>query len=652
LSLRPPAIQVAAALALACATGARAAQDLTTLSLEQLMRLTVVGASKYEQEQNEVGAAVRVTTREEIRAFGWRTLEEVIAGLPGVHVTYDRQYTYVGLRGFGLPGDYNTRVLVTINGNRANDVTYDSGPFGRTLPLDLDLVDRIEFIPGPGGAVYGQNAMFGVVNIVTRQGASVDGAELAAGWQGPQRLREGRVSFGRRLADGTDVLLSASGLRAGGEDRVFDYGAAGVTGVAAGLDGERDKELFARVGRGRWAIDFLYGDRRKDDPTGAYLSDPLVPGQFQGDRYTLAQWQYEAPLRGDSLRLSSRLFTGSEHYTSDFRYGTWFSFPASSRWHGGELRLLSTGWDGHKLMFGIEAQDNDYRQEIRDRSDPANDIVLPGSSWRAGAFAQDEWRIADTLVATLGLRLDRNRVSGTDASPRAALIWMPSAATTTKALFGRAHRAPNAYEREYDDGFAQVGNPSLRGESIDTWELVTDHRATDGLLLRGSVYRWRMKGLITLGIDPVSGVPQYQSGAAVRAVGAELSADRRWGGGTTLRGSVSRQHVRDARGQPLLNSPERLGKLQFTTPLAGSGWQVAYELQLESGRRTLDGSALGGFAVSNLNLTRDFGRHAHASIGALNLLDKRYAYPGADTNWQNALEQDGRSVRLQVQANF
>lgn len=68
--------------------------------------------------------------------------------LPGVYTTYDRQYAYLGSRGFGLPGDFNTRLLVTINGNRLNDPVYEGGPFGRQFPLDMDLVERIEFIPG------------------------------------------------------------------------------------------------------------------------------------------------------------------------------------------------------------------------------------------------------------------------------------------------------------------------------------------------------------------------------------------------------------------------------------------------------------------------------------------------------------------------
>ncbi len=191
---RPSRCQVALGLAVAGTLPAWAARDATNLSLEQLLDVSVVSASKYRQSQSEVAAAVTVITRAELKAFGWRTLDDALASLPGVYRTYDRQYTYLGTRGFGLPGDYNTRVLIMINGNRLNSTTYDTGPFGRQVPLDMDLVERIEYVPGPGGAVYGQNAMFGVVNIITRSGGDIDGAELAAGWQSPQSLLEGRAS--------------------------------------------------------------------------------------------------------------------------------------------------------------------------------------------------------------------------------------------------------------------------------------------------------------------------------------------------------------------------------------------------------------------------------------------------------------------------
>lgn len=150
LPFRPRPLPVLV-LTAALAVPVHAAQDLTELSLERLLEATIVGASKYEQKQSEVAAAVSVITRDEIKAFGWRTLAEALNSLPGVHTTYDRQYTYVGLRGLGLPGDYNTRLLVAVNGNRMNDAVYDAALVGDDFHLDLNLIERIEFIPGPGG---------------------------------------------------------------------------------------------------------------------------------------------------------------------------------------------------------------------------------------------------------------------------------------------------------------------------------------------------------------------------------------------------------------------------------------------------------------------------------------------------------------------
>jgi iron complex outermembrane receptor protein len=637
------------ALATAFAATAHAATDLTALSLEQLLEVTVVGASKYEQKQSEVAAAVSVITRSEIQAFGWRTLADALASLPGIHVTYDRQYTYLGTRGFGLPGDLTARVLITVNGNRVNDPVYDGGPAGREFPLDMALVERIEFIPGPGGAVYGQNAMFGVVNVITRNGADLDGVELAAAAQRPQALREGRVSWGKRLGNGVDVVLSASGLRSRGEDRFFEYGSAGLSGVAAGLDAERDREFYARVGRGAWAFDVMYGDRGKKDPTASFFSDPLVPGSFTKDSYGLAQLQYQDLFAGDTLHVSGRLFAGRYRYDSTLSYGgALVAFPAEGDWRGTEWRLLSTAVPGHKLMLGIEAQDNVHTdQSVNDLADPANSFKIARSGYRVGVYAQDEWRVGPTLTATLGYRVDRNNITGTKASPRAALIWQATPATTLKALAGRAHRAPNVYESQYDDVFSQVSNPALDGERIDTLELVADHRIGSDLALRASVYEWTMHDIVTLGIDPVSGLTQYQSGEKVKARGLELSADKTWASGARLRGSVAAQDVAYASGGALLNSPRLLGKLNLSAPLPWAGLRAGYEWRYDSQRLTLDGSKLGGFAVSNLHLsTEALAKGLELSLGIQNLFDKRYAHPGADINWQNALEQDGRSVRL------
>ncbi|HET9822591.1 MAG TPA: TonB-dependent receptor [Burkholderiaceae bacterium] len=638
---------------LSTAVAAQAPADLTSLSLEQLMQVPVVGASKYQQRQRDIAAAVSVVTREQIRLHGWRTIDEVLAALPGLHITYDRQYKYLGARGFGLPGDYTTRVLIAINGNRANEVVYDSGPMGRHFPLDLGLVERVEFIAGPGGAIYGQNAMFGVVNVVTRDAASLDGTELQLGGDTLARAAEARVSMGRKLEGGASLLLSASAYRARGQDLFYDFGAAGVVGRVAGADGERDRELFARYERGPWSAEVIAGRGRKDDPTGAYLSDPLSSGNFQGDSYVLTQFQYEDDWK-PGLRLSARVFTGIEAYDSRLTYGgAPFLFPTRSHWRGLEARLLVTAYEGHTLLLGTELQDNwHYQQEIVDVQTPANNIRLPGSSWRGGVYVQDEWRLNPALALTLGLRVDRNSYTGTETSPRLALVAQPSEATTLKALFGRAHRAPNAYEREYEDAFIQIGNPTLAGESIDTLELVGERRFGEHTQVRASLYHWTLKDLIVLGIDPASGLTQYQSGGDVKAHGVELAFERAWDGGVVTRGSAAFQNVGRIAGLPAVNSPRRLFKLQAEAPLPWHDWRLGVQLRAESGRRAIDGTWLGGYGMSDLTLRGALGRSADLTLGVTNLLDKRYAHPGSDANWQRAIEQDGRSLRVQWLLRF
>jgi iron complex outermembrane receptor protein len=638
---------------------AHAAVDLTSLSLEQLLDVSIIGASRYAQTQSEVAAAVSVVTRQEIQAFGWRTLAEALGSLPGLYVTYNRQETAIGARGFGLPGDFNTRLLVMIDGIRVNDPTYDAGRFGWDFPLDMDLIERIEFIPGPGGAVYGQNAMLGVVNVITRSGAGIGGVEVSAAYQDPQALRQGRASWGTRFDNGTDVTLSLSGLDSRGENLFFDFGPLPVSGVAAGLDGQKNQEILAHAGRGAWSVEEIYGWGKKDDPTASFFSTPLVPGQSQVVTASLTQVKYLDKFAAESLEVNARVFNGSQHTVESLlvdasRYQT----RGTSQWYGAEVSFVFTGLAGHKIMVGVEGQD----APVIDQSlhgygfvNPSHDFLIQSPGYRAGVYVQDEWKIAERFRATLGLREDHNEVTGSTASPRGALIWQLAAATTLKALYGIAHRAPNAYERDYGDGNSQIANLALQGETIRTFEIVADHRIGRDLTLRTSLYQWKMSRLITQVFDPASGVPpQYQSGPEVDARGAELSADKTWNSGARLRGSVSMQDAYYERGgAALLNSPENLARLNASAPLPYFGLALGYELRYDSSRLTRDGTTLGGFAVSNLILS-SAALHPglDVSLGLYNLFDKRYAEPGAENNWQNSFEQDGRSIRIKFTQKF
>jgi len=150
--------------------------DSTQLSLEELMdaRIAkVVSASRYEQRVTDAPASVTVISADEIRKYGYRTLADIVRSIPGMYVSNDRNYNYLGIRGINRPGDYSSRVLLLIDGHRLNDNIYDTAAIGTEFPLDIDLIDHIEFVRGPGSSLYGSNAFLGIINVFTRQSDDV-----------------------------------------------------------------------------------------------------------------------------------------------------------------------------------------------------------------------------------------------------------------------------------------------------------------------------------------------------------------------------------------------------------------------------------------------------------------------------------------------
>jgi outer membrane receptor for ferrienterochelin and colicins len=148
----------------ACAaqSGDNANRDLTELGLQELMEIevvTVYGASKFEQKLTEAPAAVSIVTSSDIKRYGHRTLADILRGVRGFYTTYDRNYHYLGMRGFARAGDYNTRFLLLVDGHRVNENIYNQAPIGTDFPIDVDLIDRVEVIRGPSSSIYGTNAV-------------------------------------------------------------------------------------------------------------------------------------------------------------------------------------------------------------------------------------------------------------------------------------------------------------------------------------------------------------------------------------------------------------------------------------------------------------------------------------------------------------
>ena len=132
------------------------------------MNIPVYAASRHEQKSSEAPASVTIVTSEEIRRYGWRTMLDILRSIRGFYASYDRNYSSIGVRGILRPGDYNTRILVLVDGHRVNDMLYGQSGLTYDFPIDVDLIDRVEVVRGPSSSLYGSNAFLAVVNVTTR----------------------------------------------------------------------------------------------------------------------------------------------------------------------------------------------------------------------------------------------------------------------------------------------------------------------------------------------------------------------------------------------------------------------------------------------------------------------------------------------------
>ncbi len=634
-------------------------QDLTSMPFEQLLSMEVYSASKFVQKASQAPASVTVVTAADIRDYGWRTLADVARSVRGLYVSYDRNYSYLGERGFLRPGDYNTRFLLQIDGNRVNDGVYDQAPLGAEFALDLELIERIEFVPGPGSSIYGSNAFFGVINVITKKGAALAGVRAAVEGGGAGYARV-HASAGWRGADGASYALAASRARSAGRDLYYpEFDTPGQSnGVAHALDGETASRVFASVTRGGFSASAVHAERVKGVPTASFGQAFDDPRSRTTDRqsYLNAAWQVRA---GASEQLSMRAFWGSYdsygNYVADDAARTLDHDGSAARWWGAEVNLVSSRFQDHTVLAGFELQrDYSLRQYSYDVAPYHSYLDDRRAGSRAGLYVQDEVAVTDALRLTLGVRYDRDGKIDGVFSPRAALVYALTPDTTLKAMHGSAFRAPNSYELYYSFPGAggQLDNPDLRKEHIVSSELALVRRIGPDARVSASLFSNSVTGLITQVLDADSGLTRFDNAAPLRARGVELELERGWANGASLRASYSWTRVGPDPDHQQIDAPAHLAKLNLAAPLGAAGLRAAIEAQYVGARQGLNGVA-GAYWVANANLicTRLPG-HAEASLAVTNLFDRRYADPGSAEHLQRTLVQDGRRLRLRVDYAF
>lgn len=651
------------ALATPVVTGAQELQ-LPDLPLSDLLRVQVervFGASERLQPVTEAPASVTIVTADDIARYGYRTLTEVLRSVRGFYVNNDRNYSFVGVRGFGRPGDYNGRILLLVNGHRVNDNVFDQAAIGAEFGLDVASIDRVEIIRGPGSSLYGTNALFGVVNVVTQTGQSLNGAsfQVDAGTLDSQRVRG---AGGRRLANGLDFVLSASYERNGGVDRLyfpaFDTPATS-NGVAERLDGERQAGVYGRLSFKDVTVTAASGTREKDVPTASFdtLFNPQNPRESTTDVHTFVDAQYDRAFGGS--RVTLRVAWDRMRYAGVYPFaGESAEIPVlvlddaalgTRLTMDGKVTRRLPG--GQTLSVGAEFLNNTAQNQSFTYNDPDVPVDrIDRFSTQSAVYAQDELALRRWLLLTAGLRLDAydtfNRLS-----PRGAVIVMPSANQSFKYLYGQAFRAPNVYELYY----YSRERADLVPESIETHEVVWERYTGEWLRTSVSSYYYHTAQLITLVDDSAESALAnlgYRNYGLVDAKGLELEAEVRLKSGSRWEGSYALQKARDHDGAELTNSPRHMAKMRVSIPLPLARSFASVEAQYLSRRMTLAGAFVAPHAVANATMSVGMGRPIEIVGTIRNLFDQRYADPASDAHRSDAIEQNGRTASIGLRWNL
>lgn len=514
----------------------------------------------------------------------------------------------------------------------------------------MDLIERVEVVRGAGSSLYGDNALFAVINVVTRRGGNFNGLE-ASGAAGSFDTYQGRVSYGKQFTSGLALVVSATVMDSRGDD-VLHIADPDHTFIARRADETQSKSVFVSADYRGLTLQGGYVRRDKQIPNAPY--GEIFPNSDHQpvDERAYAELKYDRSW-GTGWHVLARGYYDHYDYASSYPYDyppvTLNRDENVADWAGGEVQLSKRFGDWLTLTGGAEYR-NDFHLRLQ------NFDVAPFASYQDttigrdsyALFFQGEWRVLPQLVLNAGGRYDHYQSFGNTAHPHVALIYNPWEQTTLKFLYGSAFRAPNAVENFYQDGYSSIASPDVKPEEVTTYELVAEQGIGRNLRASVSAFLTEAKDLI----EGTSTIPyQYDNLATVEAKGIELELQGAWTNG--LRGVVSYTFTdtedKDT-GLRLGNSPQHLAKLNLIVPVWHDQVFASAEVLYTSQRTTIAGNTVNDFVVANLTLyAHQFCGGWEASASLYNIFDTKYRDPASGLD---SVQQDGRQFRVKVSYRF
>ncbi|MEY4765398.1 MAG: hypothetical protein RI907_2071 [Pseudomonadota bacterium] len=582
-------------------------------------------ATGSEQPLRRAPAVATVITAEDIQRIGATDITEVLETVPGVHVSYNNQ-GYNPLFLFrGLYSQFNPETLVLLNGMPLT--TMFLGNRGNTWSgYPLENVARIEVIRGPGSALHGADAYSGVINIITKSAADIDGTQVGLR-AGNLVTRAGWVQHSTKWGPWT-VAASLEASNTQGQRKAIESDAQNdldtlfgtQASLAPGKTNARRDNYVAQVDlswdKARLRGGFIQGDQSGIITGVAGALDPVSYGktrrsyaQFTVNDVDLAPaWRWSGSLSWMNFITEyprALLLFPAGAFGGEFpngMYGAPNTWEASWR---GAMHATYVGLARHTLKLGLGLDDlNLYKtQEFKnfvlhaDRPPtrlgngdvvevPGVDAFLMPHRRRVHyAFVQDEWRMARDWTLTAGLRRDLYSDVGGTSNPRLALVWDASLDVTAKVLYGQAFRAPSFTELYSINNPVLIGNPALKPEKIRTLEAAVSWQVQPSTLLQFSAFRYNADDLIV----PVGNPQTYTNAGRQQGQGFELEVRQVVSPRLTVSGHHAWQRSVDvASGHDAGYAPRHHlhGRADWTTP---GDWLLSAQANMVAGRQRAAG---------------------------------------------------------------